>query len=240
MSIKKFCTVLCAAVTICGLQSEPVPVSAARQQDMVVTQQEDAGQTEGLAKENGHYRYYESGQPVTDSWITTDEGTFYFDEDGMPAVFSYNIDGICYIFDQEGRLLQPSGKKMVKIETEDGTIRRFYVDADGKAVNGWSEDKKYYFDKTGEMVTGIVVIKEKFYCFQSGGKYNKTKTQKIRKTAKYEKPFSNLKKYIGSPKKARYYASCYGKGKDGILTYENFTVYTFRPDNGIEIFMGAE
>lgn len=71
----------------------------------------------------------------------------------------------------------------------------------GRACGGWSDDKKYYFDETGAMVTGITVIKEKFYSFNANGKFNKEKTQKIRKTAKYEKPFSGLQKYIGKPKK---------------------------------------
>jgi len=240
MAKKMFGILFCAAVTVCGLQSDLVSVSGALQDDMALMQQANDAETEGLVREDGRYRYYENDKPVTDSWITTEEGTFYFDEDGMASVCSCRIGGTYYVFDEEGRLLQPSGAKIVKIEADDGTLRRFYVDEDGKAVSGWSDDKKYYFDKTGEMVTGIVVLKEKFYCFQAGGKYNKAKTQKIRKTAKYEKPFSNLKKYIGSPKKARYYASCYGKGRDGILTYENFIVYTFKPDSGIEIFMGAE
>lgn len=198
------------------------------------------GQQEGLRKENGQYCYYEDGQPVTDRWVTAEEGTFYFDEEGRASVLSCKIDGEYFVFDQEGRLIRPSDKKIVKIETEDGQQLKYYVNTEGRACSGWSDDKKYYFDETGAMVTGITVIKEKFYSFNANGRYNKEKTQKIRKTAKYEKPFSGLKKYIGKPKKAKYYASCYGRGKDGILTYEGFTVYTFKPDKGTEIFMGVE
>lgn len=108
------------------------------------------------------------------------------------------------------------------------------------AASGWSKDKKHYFDNNGEMVTGIVLIEGKFYSFKNNGQYDKSTTKKVQKAAAYEKPFSKLKKYIGKPNKSKYLASCYGKGKDGILTYDNFEVYTFRPDKGKEIFMGAE
>lgn len=108
------------------------------------------------------------------------------------------------------------------------------------AKSGWTEDKTHYFDENGEAATGIVVINEKFYCFNSDGKYLAKKTSKIRKAAKYEKPFANLKKLLGEPNKSKYYASCYGNSKDGVLVYDNFTVYTFKPVKGKEIFMGAE
>lgn len=221
------CAAVFAAVTSAGLQTAPVRIHA-------------AAENEGLVKEDGHYCYYEDGQPVTDSWITVEEGTFYFDGDGKASVLSCSIEGDYYVFDGEGRLMQPSGTRIVKVEAEDGQTKKYYVDSDGMAVSGWSDDKKYYFDKTGAMVTGITVIKEKFYCFQANGRYNQAKTQKIRKTARYEKPFSDLQKFIGKPKKAKYYASCYGKGRDGILTYDGYKVYTFKPDRGAEIFMGAE
>lgn len=230
------CAAVCAAVLGVGLQFEAVPTLGAATHFTILSQDQEK---DGLVKEKGYYCYYEDGELVTDRWVTAEDDTFYFDEEGKASVFSCKIDGSYYVFDEEGRLFQPSETKIVKVETEDG-VRKYYVDTEGKAVSGWSDDKKYYFDKTGEAVTGITVIKEKFYCFYASGKYNSTKTQKIRKVAKYEKPFSNLQKYIGKPKKAKYYASCYGKGKDGILTYDRFTVYTFKPDSGAEIFMGAE
>ncbi len=225
------CALICAAIVGSVPQARPVSVSAAAGDEAV---------QEGLTKEGRSYRYYEDGQLVTDSWITTDEGMFYFDEDGKPCILSCKINGDYYIFDEEGRLILPSETKIVKLDTQDGQTLKYCVDEQGMAYSGWSEDKKYYFDETGAMVTGITVIKEKFYVFHASGKYNKTKTQKIRKAAKYEQPLSGLQKYIGKPQKAKYYASCYGKGKDGILKYETFTVYTFKPDQGVEIFMGAE
>lgn len=233
------CTVLCAAILAGGLQMHTVSVGAA-DDETAAQPSAQSGELNCLVEEDGNYRYYENGQMVTDSWITTEDGTYYFDEDGLACVLSCKINGDYYIFDEEGRLIQPTETKIVKLKAKDGQTRKYCVDTEGMACSGWSEDKKYYFDKTGAAVTGITVIKEKFYCFYASGAYNKNKTQKIRKTAKYEKPFADLKKYIGKPQKAKYYASCYGKGKDGILTYDAFTVYTFKPDRGAEIFMGAE
>lgn len=137
-----------------------------------------------------------------------------------------------------GKTVKASSVDEIIFEERDG--KTYGVDEDGNTVSGWSEDKKYYFYKDGRMAAGIVVIKEKFYCFRSDGIYNEAKTKKLQKAAKYEASFQPLKKLIGKPKKSEYYASCYGKGKDGILTYKGFTVYTFKPDKGDEIFMGAE
>jgi hypothetical protein len=105
---------------------------------------------------------------------------------------------------------------------------------------------KYGVNKNGKALSGIQVIDEEFYEFDSNGKYNATKTKKLQSAAKYEKSMTNLYKLIGKPKKSQYEPGCYGAGdgKDGILTYKNFTVYTFKytsgKNKGKEIFMGAE
>lgn len=209
-------------------------------QAMAVVHTETTDKENGLVKENGAFCYYEYGQPVKERWITADGHTYYFDAYGNVSVLKCKIEGDYYVFDKEGRLLLPSRKKVVRVETPEGEFRTYYVDTEGKAASGWSPDKKYYFDKTGEPVTGITVIKEKFYCFSKNGRLNQAKTQKIRKAAKYGQPFSSLEKYIGNPEKSKYFDSCYGAGKDGILSYGSFKVYTFKPDKGEEIFMGAE
>ncbi len=123
---------------------------------------------------------------------------------------------------------------------EDGSYHYY---KNGKmAVEKWVslDDSKYYFGKNGRMSVGIILMDKKFFCFSKNGKYNAEKTAKIRKAAKYEKPFAKLKKLIGEPKKAKYYASCYGNGKDGVLAYRGFKVYTFKPAKGKEIFLSAE
>lgn len=138
-----------------------------------------------------------------------------------------------------GKTVKASSAEEISFEERDG--KTYGVDEDGNTVRGWSEDKTYYFYKDGRMAAGTVVLKEKFYSFRSDGTYDEAKTKKLRKAAKYEASFKPLKKLIGKPKKSKYYdGSCYGKGKDGVLTYEGFTVYTFKPDKGEEIFMGVE
>lgn len=136
------------------------------------------------------------------------------------------------------KTVKASSVDEISFEKKNG--KTYGVDEDGNTVSGWSGDKTYYFYKDGRMAAGIVVMKEKFYAFGSDGVYNEEKTKKLRRAAKYEAPFKPLEKLIGKPKKAKYYASCYGDGKDGILTYKGFTVYTFKPNKGEEIFMGAE
>lgn len=100
---------------------------------------------------------------------------------------------------------------------------------------------RYYFTKSGKVQRGTAVVKGKLYSFHSKtGKLNKAKTKKIQAAAKYRKNFATLKKLIGKPKKSRYYSgSCYGPGKDGVLKYTGFTVYTYKY-GGKEIFMGVE
>lgn len=241
MKKKILCTAACAAVwgACLMLPAAAAGICPAVRTEAAVHTENENGEA-GLVKEGGAFRYYEGGQPVTERWITAEGHTYYFDENGNASVLKCRIDGSYYVFDKDGRMLLPSVKKVVRVETPDGDSQVYYVDTSGKAASGWSPDKKYYFDKTGEPVTDITVIKEKFYCFSKSGRLNQAKTQKIQKAAKYGQPFSSLKKYLGKPKKSSYYESCYGAGKDGILSYGSFKVYTFKPDKGGEIFMGAE
>lgn len=241
MKKKILCMTVCTAVWgSCLMFSAVMARDCPAIQAAAAAHAENENGETGLANENGVFHYYESGQPVTERWVTVEGATYYFGKDGTASVLKCRIDGDYYIFDKEGRLLQPSGKKVVRVETPDGGFQTYYINTDGKAFSGWSADKKYYFDKTCEPVTGITVIKGKFYSFSKSGRLKQNKTQKIRRAAKYEKPFSSLKKYIGDPKKASYYESCYGPGQDGVLRYGSFKVYTFKPDHGAEIFMGAE
>lgn len=193
----------------------------------------------GLAEEDGYYRFYENGIMAKDKWLDIEGNKYYFKKNGNAAVLKCKIKGRYYIFNDKGQLIMPSSKKMVSINTSDGT-KKYYVNPDGTARSGWTKDKKYYFNKDMEIVAGIVLIKKKLYCFKTNGKINTGKTKKIQKAAKRKKPFSVVKKLIGKPNKSKYYASCYGNGKDGVLRYKNFTVYTFKPARGTEIFMNVE
>ena len=47
-------------------------------------------------------------------------------------------------------------------------------------------------------------------------------------------PVSSLTEAIGEPKNASYASSCLGDGEDGELSYDGFTVYTYRAPDGAE------
>lgn len=56
-----------------------------------------------------------------------------------------------------------------------------------------------------------------------------------------DKNLDELKAAIGEPVDAYYEESCIGEGEDGILAYDYFTVYTFRPaDGSAETVVDAE
>lgn len=205
----------------------------------VVPEEDMDGIANGLTEVDGVYYYYENGDMVTSRWITAGGYKYYFKKNGSAAVLKCKIGGKYYVFNEKGQLMQPPSKKIVSIKAGSGT-KKYYVNPDGTARSGWTDDRKYYFYEDGEMAAGIILINRKFCCFKADGKYNAARTAKVRKAAKYEKPFTSLKKLIGAPKKSKYYASCYGRGKDGVLSYDNFTVYTYKPDKGKEIFMSVE
>lgn len=222
---------VCLAVLVVSLVSWLGAVSAYA---------EKLSEKDGLVRENGHTYYYEEGRRLTNSWVTAGEDTYYFRWDGQACELSCQIGKEYYVFDSKGRLQQPSAAGLVKVKTKNGETKQYYVDEEGAAISGWSKDRKYYYHETGEMAVGAAMLNGRFYYFRSKGKYDEQQTKKLRNAAKYEQPFAALKKIIGKPEKAAYYPSCYGKGKDGILTYKTFQIYTFRPDQGQEIFMGAE
>lgn len=213
-----------------------------------------------LKKENGSWYLYENGEPVKNAWKTVNGKKYYFQADGAAATLSTKINGTYYVFSKSGVLYQPSGKKIVTIGSD-----KYLVSSKGKAMKGWYRNKTYYFDKTGKMVkgwnssktfyfnkttgkklTGAHVINDKFYVFGSNGKYNKTKTAKLRKAAKYQKSFSGIQKILGAPKKIKYYgSSCFAYkgegGEDGVAVYDNFKLSIFRTSKTKKIiYMGVE
>lgn len=167
----------------------------------------------GLLKEGSYYRYYTDGKLLKNSWKNIGKKRYYFKANGNAATGSYKIKSVYYVFNAKGQLLKSTKARIVKV---------------GKS--------QYYVDKNGKAIKGIDVIGDKLYSFKTNGLYDQAKTKKLRAAAKYEKNFSGLKKLIGKPKKAKYYSSCYGPGRDGVLTYARFVVYTYRY-NGKEIVL---
>ena len=193
----------------------------------------------GLKKESGYYRYYEDGVKVKSAWRTVEvKGTaykYYFNSKGNAVTGLQKIKSTYYVFKTNGRLAQPSKKSVV---TVDGT--KYLVSTAGKACKGWDSAKTYYFGKKYVPLTGYQAISNKIYYFKSSGKIDSAKSKKLKAACKYEKSMKDLYALIGKPKKAKYYSGgCYGPGKDGVLTYKNFIVYTYK-EGSKEIFMGVD
>lgn len=230
---------LCAAIlagSLCvaffpGANVEKVPAAAVTSMRLQ--------EKRGLVKESGVCRYYEDGKLVKSCWRKLDGGTYYFKKNGNAAVGSCKIKGSYYIFDAQGKLIQPSAVTVIDIQIGGASVK-YRVNPDGTAAAGWDKNKTHYFFETGEMAKGVQVLEEQFYGFKPNGAYDEARTKKLRKAAKYEKPFAALKKMIGEPKNAVYYPSGDKQGKEGILAYGDYEVYTFQPEQGAELYMGAE
>ena len=197
----------------------------------------EAASTGKLKKKNGKFYYYVNGKKIKKQWKTIKGKRYYFQKDGSAATLNTKVGSKYYVFNKKGKLLTSGSatKKVVKI----GKLR-YQVNKKGIAVKGWSKDKAYYFDKTGKCYTGIRAINDKFFVFSESGAKDEVKTKELQKVAKYEKDFAPVKAIIGEPLSAEYMTGCYGDGKDGLLQYENFVVYTYRDTEGNEIFMGVE
>ena len=177
-----------------------------------------------------------SAETVKNRWVEKDGKKYYYNGSGKTVVGSFKIEDAYYIFNKKGVLLQPAQKKEVIIKGV-----RYQVKPGGKAAPGWNRKKTYYYGKTGEAKKGVVMLNNKFFFFGKKGKYDRNKTIKIRHAAKEKKNIKLLLKLIGKPKKRKYYSgSCYSfDGKDGVLTYPGFTVYTCKYKNKKEIFVSA-
>ena len=58
----------------------------------------------------------------------------------------YNVNGVYYVFDKNAQRVSPGKKSIVKVSG-----RRYFVDAEGRAVTGWNElnGKMYYAYRSG-------------------------------------------------------------------------------------------
>ncbi len=169
------------------------------------------GQMTGLAKENGKYYYYTGTKKAVNVFKTVKIKS-------SGKVYSYK-----YYFGKDGAAYQ--GKK----------------DMFGTAVPAVKKIGSYYygFNTSARMITGTYVINDKFYAFASNGRLDRTKTNKLRAASKEKANAATLRKLLGKPQKTQYYSSCYGDGKDLLLTYPHFYVSLFKDKKGKEIVLGV-
>ncbi len=122
----------------------------------------------GWVDENGSWKFYEEGDYyATDSWKKYGEDWYYLDEDGEIAT-SQEIDE--YYVDESGKRVT---NQWISVNNDNywdspdaPEVFWHFYGKDGKAVESkWQkiEDKWYYFDEQGQMLTGKVEIENNTY-----------------------------------------------------------------------------
>lgn len=197
-----------------------------------------------LVSKGGALYGKQDGKTLKEQWATKQNARYYFLTSGKAATGPAKIKGTWYVFGKNGKLLTGKKTRVVTVGTE-----KYRVTKAGKAKAGWDSSKTHRYAKDGRMLTGAAVVGEKFFAFSAKGRYDAAKTAQLRRAAKMDSDATPLLALLGSPSKRVYTASCYfiegadGNligGQDGRLTYPHFTVYTFKADNGIEYYRGAE
>lgn len=95
-------------------------------------------------------------------WVETEEGTYYYLEDGSSATGWHEIEGSRYHFASDGRL--EKGFRQI-----DGVT--YYFSTDGTQVSGWLtvDESKYYLRQSGSLVTGWLSLEgQRYYLTEQG------------------------------------------------------------------------
>ena len=99
----------------------------------------------------------------------------------------------------------------------------------------------HYYDEKGKEKFGVYYIDGTFYNFREGIGMSKKMGKRYKKMIKRGKPFKELRKKIGMPKKRKSAPSCHPKGKkDFVNTYEHVIIYTTLMKNGKEVIMSIK
>lgn len=203
-----------------------------------------AKKSSGLVRKNGKLYFAQNGKTVKSQWMTLNGSKYYFKSNGVAATGPSKIKGKYYVFSSTGKLFDGSKARTVSYKGD-----KYQVTKTGAAKSGWDKRNKHRFAKNGKMFKGDSIVGEKFYAFSSKGIYNKSRTKQLRNLARIDTDAAPLLAKLGNPKKRTYMNSCYVmndangnpmNGKDGIIKYKNFTIYTFKADNGVEYYRGAE
>ena len=217
----------------------------------------------GLVSENGALYYYQGGIRTTNSWLEHEGALYWFRSNGRAAMggsFKTN-DGYC-VFDEDGHLMTGDAQRVVRLGG-----RSFRIDAEGRAVPGWSEDGTQCFDARGRLLTGPALVDGMLQVFGDDGTHDAARSAAVRELlpaleAAYADPASHLDanttqlaELLGAPAKSEYLRSCNAVarpktpenpkgrpcgGDDGIWSYPSLTVYTFRADDGAEYLVDLE
>ncbi len=128
-----------------------------------------AASQEGWIESDGTWMFYDSdGYALTDSWKKQDGNWYYLDEDGQ-LTFDSQIDE--YYVGTDGKRVYNQWVKVANEDSwssEDPEFYWYYYGKDGKSLVSrfkTIDDKEYYFDADGRMVTGLVQIDQDTYYF---------------------------------------------------------------------------
>ena len=111
----------------------------------------------------GRKRYLsENGSAVKQEWMDTEDGTYYFGEDGVAVTGITEIEGTMYMFSSSGVLLTG---------WQDRGGDRYYLGGNGEIRTGWVyiDGQEYYFQENGVMATGMIEIDGSYYIFDDDG-----------------------------------------------------------------------
>jgi glucan-binding YG repeat protein len=126
---------------------------------------------EGWTKENNIWTYQDSsGNKVTSSWKRGADGEWrYLDANGYMATNAW-VDDNEYYVDSSGKIEKGTWKQATDPISGGSTMYWFYLLSDGKvAKSTWRKinDKYYYFDEDGHMLTGWV-FEDTYYLGDDG------------------------------------------------------------------------
>ena len=131
-------------------------------------------QSAGWAEEDGNLRYYDSdGYALTDSWKKHNNDWYYLNEDGN-ITLDAQIDE--YYVNTEGKRVADQWVSVVNEdfwdEENDSEVYWYYYGSNGKMLTSKFksiDNKTYYFDADGHMVTGLQSIDGANYYFGKNG-----------------------------------------------------------------------
>ena len=121
----------------------------------------ETGRVTGWQEIEGQRRYFDSDGIMVLGWHEIDGSTYFFGEGGAPLTGLVSIGEKFYGFDAQG-------VRLTGWQEFDG--QKYYLDTDGSLKDGWVQDDGHtYYMEAGVPVTGILVLAEEKFFFDSRG-----------------------------------------------------------------------
>lgn len=128
----------------------------------------------GLSWQGDGLYYLHKGKKVRRAWKRVGGKKYYFGKDGKAVWGIRKIYGKCYLFSEDGSLRRFSKNKL--IERDDDT---YYVTKTGQLLTGWQlyRNKLYHFSSRGKMDTDMIIDHVKI---DENGKTDSSKAAKAK------------------------------------------------------------